>query len=105
MAALLSAAAIVMTGMTATSALAGSVRDTSCIGDWHSFSCVTQSGPARDPYIRQVPQTTDNATKARVAARERRWLARCRPIIIHDAYGIARYRYAASRCEFGVGED
>ena len=33
--------------------------------------------------------------------RDRKWLARCNPVIRQDAYGVGKYYYAASGCEFG----
>jgi hypothetical protein len=38
-------------------------------------------------------------------ARERKWLARCRPVIKQDRYGVGRYAYARPGCEFGKSED
>ena len=91
--------------MPSTSAHAGGFRDTSCVGTWRSFNCAERWGPAVDPYVRLVPQPMDEAEKARITARDRRWLARCRPLIAYDRYGVPRYHYAAPGCEFGVGED
>jgi hypothetical protein len=84
---------------------AGGIRDTNCVGTRTSFNCVTRWGSAIDPYIRLVPETMDEAEKAHFAARERKWLSRCRPIVVHDSYGVSRYRYSAPGCEFGLGED
>ena len=39
--------------------------------------------------------------EAEAAERERLWLARCRPTVEHDQYGVRRYRYAAAGCEYG----
>jgi hypothetical protein len=38
---------------------------------------------------------------AETVERERLWLARCRPTLAYDQYGVGRYRYAASGCEHG----
>jgi hypothetical protein len=84
---------------------AGGIRDTNCVGTRTSSNCVTRWGPAVDPYIRLVPETLDEAEKAHFAARERKWLSRCRPMVMHDSYGVSRYRYSAPGCEFGIGED
>jgi hypothetical protein len=43
------------------------------------------------------------AGNTRVMALDRKWLARCRPILKYDHYGVARYHYSAPGCEFGVG--
>ena len=76
-----------------------------CLGGWATFSCVTVWGEPFNPtpYIRLVPQPEDDADRARAAERDRKWLGHCRPVIQQDAYGVARYQYAAQGCEFGVG--
>lgn len=76
-----------------------------CIGDRYSLNCAFRYGPAGDPYVRHVPQPLDAAAIARAQERERRWAARCHPVIALDPYGVSRYRYAQPGCEFGVGED
>jgi hypothetical protein len=76
-----------------------------CIGDRYSLNCAFRFGPVGDPYLRQVPQPLDAAAIARAQERERRWAARCHPVLALDPYGVSRYRYAQPGCEFGVGED
>lgn len=101
-------AAIILSVMTFAPAYGGDttdLSDTSCVGSWKGFNCVTRSGPTGDPYVRLVPEPLGEAEKARLAVRDRKWLARCHPVIEHDRYGVARYRYSAPGCEFGVGED
>jgi hypothetical protein len=98
-------AAIVLALAAFTSAYAGTVVDLSCVGPAKSFNCAAQWGTAGDPYVRQVPEALGEADKARLAARDHKWLARCRPAIERDRYGVARYYYAAPGCEFGVGTD
>jgi len=103
----------VLTVMSWTSAHAGSLSaadtaglsDTSCVGGWTTFNCVTRWGPLSNPYVRLVPQPIEQMEKERALARDRKWLARCRPVVEHDRYGVARYRYAAPGCEFGIDED
>jgi hypothetical protein len=73
-----------------------------CLGRWGSFNCVARTGPAGDPYVRLVPAPEGEAAKALVKERDQMWLERCRPVIVQDAYGVPRYRYAAAGCEFGV---
>ena len=81
------------------------VSSTSCVGGFTTFNCVTRWGPAGDPYVRVVPRPVDEAEKARLVARDRKWLERCNPIVERDRYGVGRLRYAAPGCEFGVGDD
>ncbi len=81
------------------------VESRGCVADAFSLNCVVRSGPAGDPHLRQVPQPLDAAAVARAQERERRWVARCHPVIALDPYGVSRYRYAQPGCEFGVGEN
>jgi hypothetical protein len=84
---------------------AGSLkRTTSCFGDYDAFSCSTIWGHASDPYIRAVPSPSIAQEHSGLAARNRKWIARCRPVIRQDHYGVARYHYAAPGCEFGAFE-
>jgi hypothetical protein len=98
-------AAIVLSLTAFTPTHAGTVIDPNCVGPAKSFNCAAQCGTAGDPYVRQVPQELGEAEKARLATRDHKWLARCRPVIERDRYGVARYSYAAAGCEFGVGTD
>lgn len=81
-----------------TPAAAGGVDSLSCTGAGNFFSCVRRwdATPER--------LTPDPADEARSAERERKWLARCRPVLRQDAYGVGRYQYAAPGCEFGRTE-
>jgi hypothetical protein len=83
----------------------GGIEATSCIGSFRGYSCVTRSGPAVDPNIRHAPAPRDEREQAEAAARERKWLARCRPIVRYDEYGVGRYWYAARGCEHGIASD
>ena len=67
-------------------------------------SCVERKGPAGDPYVRTVPAPKSDEERERSAERDHKWLARCRPIVAQDRYGVPRYHYAAPGCEFGVIE-
>jgi hypothetical protein len=84
---------------------AAGVGGLSCIGGFRSLNCVARWGFPADPYIRPVPETLGEADKAQAAARERRWLIHCHPIVRRDPYGVARYLYAAPGCEYGFGAD
>jgi hypothetical protein len=75
-----------------------------CVGARGAFNCVVRIGPAGDPYVRTVPQPENDADRERAAARDRRWIERCRPAIAQDRYGVPRYYYKAPGCEFGVIE-
>lgn len=96
-------AAAILTAVTLTSASAGSVIDLSCVVGAHNFNCAAQMTTGGDPYIRAVPEPIGEAQKAQIAARDRKWVARCHPVVEHDGYGVARYHYAAPGCEYGVG--
>ena len=98
------ALALLAAPLTVDSAFAGGATLT-CVGTRGSLSCVGQWGPSVDPHIRHAPGLRDPREEAEAAERERRWVARCRPIIQQDQYGVARYRYAAPGCEYGVIQD
>jgi hypothetical protein len=87
-------------GAAAPPALAGGVDTLSCGGSWSFFSCVRRLNdrPAE-------PVAPDPREQAEAAERERRWLARCRPALRQDRYGVGRYVYAAPGCEYGRTED
>lgn len=110
-AAALLAVTIVMAFVTGTPARAqdqraiGGISNTSCVGGFTTFNCVTRWGPAGDPYVRTVPRPVDEAEKARLVARDHKWLERCKPIVERDRYGVGRLHYAAPGCEFGVSDD
>ena len=98
-------AAMILWAVTLTPAYAGSVIDLSCVAATRSFNCVAQIATAGDPYVRVVPQALDEAQKAEIAARDRKWVARCHPVVWRDGYGVARYRYSAPGCEFGLATE
>lgn len=75
-----------------------------CVGGQGALNCVARWGSAGDPFIRKVPEPTDDAERQRAAERDRKWEQRCHPIIAQDRYGVPRYQYAAAGCEFGVIE-
>jgi hypothetical protein len=100
------AVAIILSLVTLMPAHAGTVVDLNCVGPIMSPNCVGQWAPgAGDPYVRTVPDAVGEEEKAEVNERDRKWLAHCRPLIMRDGYGVARYRYAAPDCEFGFGGD
>jgi hypothetical protein len=93
-------AALAMLVLPLMPAHADATRSTSCVGNYGSFSCVTNwrrdHKDAKDVIAKPDPQE-----QAESKARERRWLARCRPVVRQDVYGVLRYVYAAPGCEFG----
>jgi hypothetical protein len=78
----------------------------SCIQSRGSVTCVASSdypnSIASILHIEASDQPSDNADRA---AREWKWMARCRPVLRQDKYGVARYHYSAPGCEFGKTED
>jgi len=107
---------VVMLITTWTAARADGVLLGSCIGSPGFFgshgavrsqgavNCVIRWGGAGDPYIRTVPEPVGQAERERSAERERKWEARCKPVIAQDGYGVPRYRFSAPGCEFGIYE-
>jgi len=78
-------------------------RNTTCLHIAGASTCTTQwRYGASSQYL---PWKVDARETAASAERERKWLARCRPVAKEDALGISRYVYAASGCEFGKIED
>jgi hypothetical protein len=99
-------AAIMLSAMTLTTVYAGGVGTMSCVGGAGAVNCVGQWGPAGDPNVRTVPpKPLGDEERAQAAARERKWLAQCQPLLRRDPYGVARYVYAARGCEYGVDAD
>jgi hypothetical protein len=96
---------IAVSAMTLTSVYAGGIGTLNCVGSRGNVSCVGQWGPGGDPNVRAVPKSLGDEERAQAAARERRWLAKCEPVIERDRFGVARYHYAARGCEYGIGAD
>ncbi len=94
----------IMASLTAVApAQADSLRSTSCVGAGGSFSCVSvRRGSVPNPHIIPVQPTTEEIAAAE--QRERQWVARCRPSLRQDNYGVSHYVYAAPGCEFGKTE-
>lgn len=76
-----------------TSACARTAAASACTTIWRSGR-----GDSAGPAL-WTPRAEREAAAAN--ERERLWLARCRPTLEYDGYGVGRYRYAASGCEFG----
>lgn len=73
-----------------------------CIGSEETLNCATRWGEAGDPYVRIVPPPGSEEERGHAAEREHRWEQRCKPLVAQDRYGVARYRYSAPGCEFGI---
>jgi len=74
------------------------------IGGYGNGGCV---GPRRElvnPYVIPVPKPKTEKEVAEAAERDRLWVARCKPVIRQDQYGVRRYHYAAPGCEYGKYE-
>ena len=73
-----------------------------CVGVRGSFNCAVRWGQPTDPYVRLVPHPASEAEVAKSQERDREWMDRCHPVVVHDRYGIERYQYATRGCEFGA---
>ncbi len=101
----LAASCLIATFASAASApaQADGIRNTTCLHIAGASTCTTQwRYGVTSQYL---PWRVDVRETAASAERERKWLARCRPVAQEDALGISRYRYAAAGCEFGKTED
>jgi len=76
-----------------------------CVRSHGSVSCAAHWGPRVHPHIRRYAPPRDEQLEKEAAARERKWVARCRPVLKEDPYGVSRYQYAIPGCEFGKGQD
>lgn len=85
-------------------ASADGIRSSSCVFTAGMSNCVSywRRGGGGGQYL---PWQVDVKQTAASEERERKWLARCRPVATEDSLGISRYRYAAKGCEFGKVDD
>jgi hypothetical protein len=97
--------ALVLSILVLTPARAGSVTSSGCVGAWASYNCAQVSAEGGNPYVRLVPEPLGESERGQVAARDRRWVDHCHPVVQYDHYGVGRYRYSAAGCEFGVGAE
>ena len=84
-------------------AFADGIRNTTCLTSGGGISCTTLWQRTGGGQV--LPWQIDPRETAANAERERRWLARCRPVARQDQFGVSRYSYAAAGCEFGKTED
>jgi hypothetical protein len=97
------AASCVLAMLVSTPAQSDGIRNTTCLHTAGAFTCTTQW--RHGTTSQYLPWRVDARETAASAERERKWLARCRPLATEDQLGISRYRYAAAGCEFGKVED
>jgi hypothetical protein len=97
------AASCLIVAFTSSSTQADGYRNTTCLRVAGAFTCTTQW--RHGVSSQYLPWLVDARETAASAERERKWLARCRPVATEDPLGISRYRYAAAGCEFGKTED
>jgi hypothetical protein len=69
-----------------------------------SDGCVEIRRELTNPYVIHVPPPQNEKDVADLAARERLWQARCKPVIKQDVHGVRRYQYAAPGCDYGKYE-
>jgi len=94
--------ALVLTFGVPGSASADGLKMLTCTGSGGGMACIKMYREGiTDPNVRQIPEVRGERELAEAAERDRRWVARCRPIARHDAYGVKRYEYAAAGCEYG----
>jgi hypothetical protein len=99
-------AALALLGLSITHARADpppapAVRVFSCSFGYGVIGCVRRYGRP-NPHVINVPQPTADDERTASEARDKAWMARCRPTFQQDKYGMPRYRYAAPGCEFGM---
>lgn len=90
------------------SAFAGSAygtRNTSCVGGYSSVACSTNWRYHDDFGVASARIAPDPHEEAAALERDRKWLARCKPVARHDQFGVARYVYAAPGCEYGRADN
>ena len=100
------AAALTVAG---TPAMAQRVTDTvvgSCVSSGGGAHCVRQFryGDPGNSGIKSLREPVPEEV-AELREREARWVERCRPMLLRDAYGVGRYVYAARGCEYGQDSD
>lgn len=84
---------------------AAEVWTSSCAGGWRYGSCVLNYREyARDTYLRYAPGPDSENERKEAIARDRKWAAFCKPVVVTDRYGIGRYLYTKPGCEFGRSE-
>lgn len=104
------AGGVALQAVMATAALADVTYSGGCISSGAFFAgssnCVFQKhkGAGGYPRIHKVEEPRGEELEAAME-RDRKWLARCNPVVRQDAYGVGRYYYAKPGCEFGKLDD
>ena len=76
----------------------------SCVGGWRMRNCViNKRDHPRDTNLRQV-RSVNADISPESAARDRKWLNFCKPVLATDNYGVEHYHYAHAGCEYGRSE-
>jgi hypothetical protein len=91
--------------LVAFTAFADSIMGTSCVFSGGLVNCVRQWRGSHGATDSERLQGQDKRAQAEAIERERKWVARCKPVIRQDQYGVSRYHYAKPGCEFGKHED
>jgi hypothetical protein len=104
---ILSAATLAVVVVSAEPGHAGGAFSGSCVRSGSAVACSAQWGKAQGgiPHVLQMPALTTDRAEAESAERDRKWVARCKPIVQQDRYGVGRYHYLATGCEYGKTED
>lgn len=78
----------------------------SCVYAYGVANCVRQYrfGDRGTNGVQNLKEPSEEQA-AESRERERLWLARCRPALRQDVFGVSRYHYAARGCEYGKFDD
>ncbi len=104
------AAVVALASVALPQAASAEAWTSSCVGGWRMGSCVVNYREyTRDTYVRPVPGAFDEyymseRGRKESIARDRKWAAFCKPVVVTDRYGVGRYLYAKPGCEFGRSE-
>lgn len=83
------------------------IRNSGCVASSGMASCTTVWRKTRGghPSVIHAAPLLSEQDEREALERDRKWIARCRPLIKQDYHGVSRYHYAAPGCEFGKFED
>ncbi len=86
-------------------AFADGTITSSCVFSGGLYSCVKNWRTAPGYSEADRLHGLDTRAQAEAIERDRKWQARCRPVIRKDEFGVSRYFYAKPGCEYGKSED